>query len=365
MMADILIIGGGIGGLSVAAELSADAKVVVIEAETALGYHASGRSGATIGKSYGNALIRSLTAKSFSFFSAPPDGFADVELIKARPWLILANHEQSAALERWQEANSALIPLSEQEVRTHIPFLKPDYAAGGALDTGCADVDVDALLQGYARQIRRNGGSVLTGLAVQEGQYADGCWQVSAGDQTFSAPIVINAAGGWADQMGERFGLPRLGLQPLRRTAILVEVPPETELKTLPVVIDAEEQFYFKPEAGKLMVSPADETPQEPSDAYAEEIDIAIAADRFEQATTIAVKRVSHSWAGLRTFAPDRSPVAGFDPRVKGFCWLAGQGGYGIQIAPALAKLTAAIIRGDQSDAMTQELSPARLLNGV
>jgi D-arginine dehydrogenase len=363
--ADVLVIGGGVGGLSVAAELSADANVILLEAETALGYHSSGRSGASIGRSYGNATIRELTARSYDFFAYPPEGFTDVQLIRPRPWLIVAREDQATALDHWMQANPALVRLDKQGVQQHVPFMKPDYAAGGALDEGCADVDVDALLQGYARQIKRNGGQVLTGAKVSGASYESGQWHVIAGEARIEAPLVINAAGGWADSVVACFGLPPLNLQPLRRTAILIDTPDEVDLATLPVVIDAQEEFYFKPESGKLMVSPADETPQEPSDAYAEELDIAIAADRFEQATTISVRRVSHSWAGLRTFAPDRTPVVGFDPRTKGFCWLAGQGGYGIQIAPALAALTAAIVCGDTNDSLIKELSPERLLKGV
>jgi D-arginine dehydrogenase len=362
--ADVIIIGGGIGGLSIAAELAVDHSVILLEAEAALGFHATGRSGASFGRSYGNSTVLQLNELALPFFQVPPAGFAEAPLIIPRPWLIIARPDQVEAAAQWRSRDTGLRELSGSEIaRQTGGLLKRDYADCAFLDESCGDIDVHGLTEGYRRMLRAAEGAIMLSANVSGiARGAEG-WVVETGAGSFSAPIIVNAAGAWADKVGEMFGVQPLGLVPHRRTAALIDPPSEINAAILPVVLDAEEGFYFKPEAGKLMISPADETPSEPCDAQAEEIDIAYAVHYYEVATGQQVRSVSHKWAGLRTFAPDKTPVLGFDPRCEGLFWLAGQGGYGLQIAPALAKLGAAVIGGRaENSALLDALSPARLI---
>jgi D-arginine dehydrogenase len=211
------------------------------------------------------------------------------------------------------------------------------------LDSDAADIDANGLHQGYLRQLRRHNGKMLTSKRVNVISRENDLWTVEAGGEQFSAPILINAAGAWADEVARMAGLLPIGMQPKRRTAVLVDPPAMADSRAWPLVIDIDEQFYFKPDAGQLLLSPADETDSDPCDAQPEELDIALAVERVMQAADITVRRIRHSWAGLRTFAEDRSPVVGFDPLMPGFFWLSGQGGYGLQTAPAMARVTAAL----------------------
>jgi D-arginine dehydrogenase len=228
-------------------------------------------------------------------------------------------------------------------------------------------MDVDALLQGYLRGFRELGGRLVTDARVQAMAHRDGVWHVDAGAHRLAAPVVVNAAGAWADRVAGVAGLGALGLVPKRRTALIVTPPEGWDVNRWPLVDDIDEQFYFRPEAGKLFCSPADETPSEPCDAQPEELDIAIAVDRIERALPLNVQRIDHSWAGLRTFAPDRTPVVGFDPRADGFLWLAGQGGYGIQTSPAMARLASRLaLRQAPPDGLAHlvgRLAPDRLVH--
>jgi D-arginine dehydrogenase len=363
--ADIIVIGGGIGGLSIAAELAADHKVIVLEAEAALGFHATGRSGASFGRSYGNAVVLQLNELALPFFETPPAGFTDAPLINPRPWLIVARADQSEAAGLWRSRDTGLREVRGGEIAGHTAgLLKADYADYAFLDESCGDIDVHGLTEGYRRMLRAAGGDIILSASAHRVTRADGSWRVDTSAGDFAAPIIVNAAGAWADAVGGMFGLNPLGLVPHRRTAALIDPPAHINISTLPVILDAEEGFYFKPDAGKLMISPADETPSEACDAQPEEIDIAYAVHHYEEATGQTVRTVSHKWAGLRTFAPDKTPVLGFDPRCEGLFWLAGQGGYGLQIAPALAKLGAAAIAGRSGPAaLLDALSPARLIS--
>jgi D-arginine dehydrogenase len=225
-------------------------------------------------------------------------------------------------------------------------LLREGYVAGAAFDSDATDIEVEALHQGFLRGGRAAGAVLMTRSWVTEPKRRNGVWTIELTDgQVVSAPVLVNAAGAWADTVAERCGAQRLGLQPLRRTALLVDVPADVDITDWPAVIDTDEMFYFKPEAGKLLLSPADETPDIPRDAYPDDLDVAIAVDRVQGALDLEVNRVSHSWAGLRTFSPDRAPVVGFDARVEGFFWCAGQGGYGIQTAPAMSRTAAALAR--------------------
>jgi D-arginine dehydrogenase len=244
------------------------------------------------------------------------------------------------------------------------PVLRPDYVAAAVFEEAAADMDVNALHQGYLRQLRQGGGQVLLNAEVLALSHSRGVWKVQTRNGSFQAPVVVNAAGAWADQIAIRAGARPLKIQPCRRTAVLVDPPPDIATARFPMVIDIDETFYFKPDAGLLFLTPADESPVEPCDVQPEEIDVAIAIDRVQEATTLQISRVRKRWAGLRSFAPDRTPVIGFDPFISGFFWLAGQGGYGIQTAPTAGALAAALIRQDLPYDLralpVNELSPGR-----
>jgi D-arginine dehydrogenase len=367
--ADIIVIGGGIAGISAAAELAADASVVVLEAESQAGYHATGRSAAFFAAAYGKKIIREITACCEGFMRNPPEGFTEVEIFRPRDVLFFGREDQAESLKAMQEENPGLTFLDAFAVRERVPVFSPDYLYGALMDVKGGDLEVDVLLQGYLRLFRRRGGQLFAGHRVESMKRSGGTWSVSAGAQIFEAPVVINAAGAWANRVGTLAGLESLKIQPMRRTALTIDPPGGVDARDWPEMIDVDEDFYFKPEAGQVMISLADETPTEPCDAQPEEIDVATAVYRFEQATGLEIRRVNHSWAGLRTFAPDRVFVAGFDPRSEGFFWLAGQGGYGIQSSPAMAKLTRLLITGTEPEAeflpakaYIDEVSPNRLI---
>ncbi|UTP41614.1 FAD-binding oxidoreductase [Phenylobacterium sp. LH3H17] len=367
---DVIVIGAGIAGASIASKLADQGSVILVEAEAASSYHATGRSAASIGRGYGNATIRALTDLSMDFFLSPPAGFAEVPLTRPRPWVFVAKPEEAAGLEALLRDVPTLRRADSQEVRRRVPILGPDYLGDGAIDEGCLDVDVDALTQGYLRLLKARGGQTLYSARVQQATRRGTTWHVECGQFAIEAPLLVNAAGAWADEVSRLAGLPPLGLVPHRRTAILVDAPEGLNLADLPLTMDAGEAFYFKPEAGMIMVSPADETPSSPCDAQPDEYDVALAAHLFECATGTPVRNVRHRWAGLRTFAPDRTPVVGFDSRCDGLFWLAGQGGYGVQTAPAIASLASdLILRRPPSKAKASDLvtamSPDRLARAI
>ncbi len=257
--------------------------------------------------------------------------------------------------------------VDRQEALTRVPLLRKEYLAEAAEDPASMDIDVNGLHQAFLRGARAAGTTLLTHTMVNNVERRDGLWHLQSSEGDVSAPVLINAAGAWADELARICGVRPLGLQALRRTALLVESPPGTDIRGWPAVIDVDEEFYFKPDAGKLLLSPADETLTVPGDAFPEELDIAIAVDRVQAALDIDVQRVSHSWAGLRTFSTDRVPVVGFDPHSPDFFWCAGQGGYGIQTAPAMARVVAALATHGSlpsdviREGLTAEaLSPAR-----
>jgi D-arginine dehydrogenase len=366
---DFIVIGAGIAGASAAAELAAHGSVQLLEMESQPGYHTTGRSAAFFAASYGNRVVRGLTALSESFLYRPPDGFAEVELIRPRDCMFFGRPDQQASLQAMQEDNPQLAFRNEDEVRARVPLFKPGYLLGALHESRGGDLDVDALLQGFLRLLRRRGGTIRNAHEVTGMQWASGNWRVTAAGETFAAPVVVNASGAWADPVAELAGLGRLGFQPLLRSAMLIDPPDGMDIGSWPQMIDVDDDFYFKPDAGRILLSPADETPSAPCDAQADELELAVGVDRLEQATGLDIRRVSRRWGGLRTFAPDRTFVAGFDPRCRGFFWLAGQGGYGIQSAPSLAQLTAALITGSTPDAgfqgvldYTEAVAPDRLL---
>jgi D-arginine dehydrogenase len=346
---DIIVIGAGIAGASVAAHLSETRRVILIEREDRPGYHSTGRSAALFTEIYGNASIRALTRASRPFLFAPPRDFSEGPLTRMRGCLFIATAQQQSALRQFAslpDIAPATRSVSPAEARSLCPVLREEYVAGALLEPDSADIEVHALHHGYLRLFRRRNGRLLNNAPVQGLERAGGSWTLRAGAETLTAPIVVNAAGAWADEIAALAGIARIGLVPRRRTAVLVDPPPGTDVSAWPFVNDIDEQFYFKPEAGLLFLSPADETPAEPSDVQPDEWDVAAAVDRVEMATTLRINRLKARWAGLRTFAPDRSPVVGFSEAAEGFFWLAGQGGYGIQTAPALSRAAAALALG-------------------
>lgn len=366
---DIVVIGAGIAGISAAAELAADAGVVVFDMEQQPGYHASGRSAAYFATSYGPRIVQEITGSCEAFLLHPPDGFTETALLIPRDTVFFARKEQAESLAAMHAANPQLEFVDEQTIRERVPVFTPGYLYGGLRDGKGGDLDVDALLQGYVRLLRNRGGRLFTNHEVTNIGRAGGGWVVTAGGQQFSAPVVVNAAGGWVEEMATLAGLDSLGVKPFRRTALTIDPPAGVDVSGWPEMVDVDEEFYFKPDAGLIMISPADETPTPPVDARPEEFDIAMGVHRFEQATGLDIRQVRASWAGLRTFAPDRLFVTGFDPRAEGFFWLAGQGGYGVQSAAAIAKLARYLVTGAEPEGdfiivkkYVDDLSPARLM---
>jgi D-arginine dehydrogenase len=345
---DVIVVGAGMAGASVAANLAPRQRVLVLESEPHPGVHATGRSAAIYSRTYGNRPIRALTQASWDFLATPPEGFSAHPLTRPRGSLVIAATEQVADLEEY--ARLPDVVSVAQRVRTDealrlCPLLRPEAVAAGLYEPQARDIDVDGLHKGYLRQLRACEGSLLLNhAATRLEQLGSSTWRVVAADHVFEAPVVINACGAWADRLALAAGLAPLSIQPKRRSAALVDAPIGVDPSPWPLVIDFEERFYFKPDAGLLLLSPADETPTEPCDAYPDEWDIAVAVERVQRVTTLDVRRVRRSWAGLRTFAPDRTPVIGFDSRATGFFWLAGLGGYGIQTAPAVGRSAAELI---------------------
>lgn len=346
MRYDVVVIGAGIAGATTAAALAADRRVGLIEAEEHAGYHTTGRSAARWERHYGPPDVNVLTAGSRAFFESPPDGFTETPLMHARPTLLLASASQRDLFVRAMQAEGRR-EISPDEARRLLPALRPDYAVAAALEEDCFDMDVAAIHQGFLRQLRRLGGTL--GLRQRAGRIErrSGGWEVTtaAGD-VFAAPLVVDAAGAWGDEVAEIAGVRPLGLVPKRRTGVIID-PAPWNVADWPMAVDAGETWYARAEARtKLMISPADQTPTYPHDVQPEELDVALAIDRMQRALDIEVRRVERSWAGLRTFAPDGSFAFGWDDAAPGFFWCVGQGGYGIQTSPAAGRLVADLIAG-------------------
>ena len=345
----IVVIGGGMVGMSCAAELSQHCDVTVLEAEDAPGYHSSGRSAAAYIEPYVNGTIFTLTSSSRAFFENPPPGFADAPLVTPRADVMIASapksHLVDAYLQRWREFCPGLVEVSAASVREQVPILRTVTVARAVSDPNVMDIDAHGLLNGFRRMLKARGGSLVTRSRVESLARVNGGWKIDAGGRQYACDAVVNASGAWGDEVAELAGVKRVGLVPKRRTAMLIKCG-NADVARWPMVHEIESEFYFKPDAGRLLLSPADQTPSAPCDAQPEEIDVAVAIERFEGATTVAVDRIEHRWAGLRSFLPDSLPVVGFDDQAGGFFWLIGQGGFGIQTSPTMARLSAALIRG-------------------
>jgi D-arginine dehydrogenase len=364
--ADFLIIGGGVAGLSAGAALARHGRVVLLEAEDALGFHSSGRSATFSHFGIGGEIVRALTAHSRAYFLDPPDGFGP--LARMTPAMFIANEAMLPALAELERItrtlSEAVEQVDEKSAARFCPALRwaPDAVVGAFVHREGLRLEPDALLQGYARAIKAAGGEIVTGARVAS---IDPSWTVltQAGD-SFEAPILVNAGGAWADRIAAMAGVRPLGLTPLRRTIIGFGAPPATDVGDWPFVKTAVDYLYFMPDAGRLIASPVDENPDDPCDAQPDEYDMAVAAHRVTEFTRLEVGRFTHKWAGLRTFAADRVPVAGFAPDAEGFFWLAGQGGYGLQTAPAMAEIVEALVTGSawpEAGAKREQVAPERL----
>jgi D-arginine dehydrogenase len=361
---DIAVIGAGMAGSTAAAFLSSDQRVALIEAEEVPGYHTTGRSAAIWIQNYGPPDVRALTRLSRSFYQDPPAGFAEVPLIRQRPVLMLASESQLPELENALESGHGIRRASIEEAYALVPALRPGYLAGATMEEDAFDMDVAAIHQGFLRMLRSNGG--VLGLRNRAGRIEKrgDQWDIeTTSGSVFRAPVVVNASGAWGDHVATLAGAAPLGLNPCRRTAAIID-PSPFDVSNWPMIVDVGEEWYARPEARtRLMVSPADATPTFPHDVQPEEIDVAIGIDRMQQALDIEVRRVEHSWAGLRTFTPDGSLAFGWDPKVSGFFWCVGQGGYGIQTGPGAGRFVADLVLGrDPGDAaaLVPDVAPGR-----
>ena len=336
----LAVIGAGMAGLSLAARAAADFQVTVLEAESQPAYHSSGRSAAVAIECYENEVVRALTVPGMDYHrahGAKPIGCVTV-----------ADEAHLAALDafvaEWQPVSESLVELPVETLLKRVPILKPESVARAMIETEALSLDTHALLESFRKSLGAAGGRLIGNARVERIERLNGRWRIGWGESQLDADIIVNAAGAWGDEVAALAGVEPLGLQPLRRTAFLLDTG--FEVADWPLVHRVEGGLYFKPEAGALMVSPADTNPSPPCDAQPEELDLALAVDRFETMTTVSVGRMQHTWAGLRTFLADEIPAAGFDPDLDGFFWLVGQGGFGIQTAPGLSEVAAALLRG-------------------
>ena len=354
---DVLIIGGGIAGASLGAEIAGKRRTAILEAESHCGYHSTGRSAAFWLESYGGPVVAQLSAASHGFLDAPPVQFADRTFLRTRGALHVTRNRLPDLPESVETR-----PVQRAELEGMVPGIRADWCRA-LWEPGCADIDVAALHTAYLRAFKQLGGQVRTDARVVSGRLENERWLLRFEDGAeLSASIVVNAAGAWADPIAGSCGIEPVGITPKRRTMVQLRVG-RSGLRDLPQVIDAGESFYFKGESDRsIWLSPHDEIATDPCDAAPEEIDIATAVDRFEKVVDWPIKAVERSWAGLRSFAPDRIPVYGFDPTVAGFFWCAGQGGFGIQTAPAAARLAAALLLCEQPHDTVSHIDPSHFL---
>ncbi len=371
---DVAIVGAGMAGASLAFALAPHLRVLLLEQESQPGYHTTGRSAAMFSEIYGSDAVRALSRASRAFFDAPGAGFAEHPLLTPRGTLLFASAEQLPQLQALHDETAPRAPalrwLRSDEVLQRLPALCPEVAQAGLYEPDACDIDVHALHQGYLRGAKRHGATLLCQAQIMSAVQTQGRWALDTRAGKGSADLLVNAAGAWADELAALAGVDPLGLSPLRRTALVFEDQATWDCARWPLAVDIDEQLYLKPDAGRLLASPADETPTPACDAQPDEYDLAVLLDRLERMTLLRPQRITGRWAGLRTFAPDRTPVAGFDARVPNFFWLAGQGGYGIQTAPALAQLSASLIRAQPlpqdlaaQGVLTQSLSAHRFVS--
>ena len=373
---DFAIVGAGIAGVSAAYHLAPQARVIVLEREHVAAYHTTGRSAALHSETYGSAEIRAITVSSGRFYRKPPQGFADHPLLTPRGALIAGRAEQQADMQKAAAEYARLVPsvrwLDPAETMRRQPLLRPEAAAGGAIFEEAEDMDVAAIHGGFLKGARAAGTVLRLDAEVVTLERWNGTWNIGLRDgESVAAANIINASGAWADVLAGLAGAAPVGLVPKRRTAFTFDAPVGVDLVHMPMAIDFDETWYIKPEVGQFLGSPADETPSPPCDAQPEEMDIAIAVERIETATTLKIRRIKNKWAGLRSFVADKNLVVGYDPAVEGLFWLAGQGGYGIQTGESAGRLAASLalgrgMPGDIAGLGVSEaaLSPARFTQG-
>lgn len=352
---DAVVVGAGIAGTSIAYFMSNHARVLVLERESQPGVHSTGRSAALFSETYGGPQVRALTSASRPFFERPPRGFVENELLSPRGALVIGTREQAAQVESSYEDMRTRTPqlrlLDEAQMRDRVPVLEPGFAHSGILEPGAADIDVNSLHQGFIRGLKQRGSRLECGAQIHAIERSEGEWLLEvamrgAPPHTLRAPLIIDAAGAWADDVATLAGVAPLGVEARRRTAFLFAPPAGVSTHLWPFVTSVSEDFYFKPDAGLLLGSPANADPVPPHDVQAEDLDIAIAIDRIERATTMRIQQPIRPWAGLRTFVPDGGLVGGFDPAARGFFWLAALGGYGIQTCAAMGEACAHLALG-------------------
>lgn len=365
--ADVIVVGAGIAGAGVAADLSRDHRVVILEMEDRPGYHTTGRSAAIFIQNYGNSVIRALSRASAPLFHAADRSLFPHPLLTPRGKLTVADADGVEHHRAMLAESEGLRQIDPAEAVAMVPILRRENIVEASYEPDAHDIDVNALHQGWLKLAKANGARLVLGAEVLRGEQVGGGWSLETSGLRLRAPVVVNAAGAWGDRLAERLGIAPVGLQPMRRTMAVLPAPPDVDSRRWPLFEDASESWYAKPDGASLFVSPADEDPCEPHDAFVDDLVLAAGLDRFERMVTTPVTRVERSWAGLRTFAPDRTPVAGFDPAAVGFFWLAGQGGYGIQTSPALSALAATLIRRasvpEGLERTVVALSPARFRN--
>lgn len=361
---DVAIVGAGIAGTGLAADLAGDFDVVILEQESRPGYHSTGRSAAIFIQNYGNAVIRGLSRASAPLFHGADRAVFPTPLLTQRGILHIADEAGLAAFHELVDGAEGMRVLTPAEALEMVPVLRPERLKAAAYEHDAQDIDVDALHQGFQRKARAGGAKLLTEAPLTQATRENGAWTIATPKATVRAKILVDAAGAWADTVAKLSGVAPLGIQPMRRSMAVLPAPDGRDVHRWPLFGDAAESWYAKPDAGRLLVSPSEEIPVDPHDAFVDDMVLAEGLFRFEEAVDWPVTRVERSWAGLRSFAPDRTPVAGFDPSAEGFFWLAGQGGYGIQTSPALSMLAGRLIRRAtppaELEALVAPLSPAR-----
>ena len=371
--ADFIVIGAGIAAASAGYWLSHHGRVILLEREAHPGYHSTGRSAALFMESYGTPQVRGLTMASRAFLQAPPQGFASNPLVSPRGAMFVASPGQEQQLDAHTAILKSVTPnarmLDTQDVLGIVPVFRPEMVIGGVLEPDAFDMDVHAIHQGFLNGIRSRHGQVVCNAGVTALMNLHGIWHVTTGSATYQAPVVLNAAGAWAGQIGRLADAMEIGLQPRRRAAFIFAPPEGVATRDWPLTVGVDEDWYFKPDAGMLLGSPANQDPVEPQDVQPEEIDIAMGIHRIEEMTTMRIRRPTRTWAGLRSFVADGDLVGGFDPQCEGFFWIAAQGGYGIQTSPAMGRACAALACGENLPAdiagfgLTAEmLAPGRLI---
>lgn len=356
---DAIVIGAGMAGASVAWFLAPHARVLVLEREAWPGVHSTGRSAALFSETYGSAQVRALTRATRPFLERPPGGFAAHPILTPRGTLVIGSAEQAEQVRAMHAANAPYVGdlrlLDADAMLDMVPVLRPEAAQLGLYEPGAADIDVNELHQGFLRGLRERGAQLKTNAEIRAIERSQGHWEVDCGESRFRAPLLLDAAGAWADEVAHLAGVAPIGLQPKRRSAFLFEPPEGIATADWPFVMAADESCYFKPDAGLLLGSPANADPVPAHDVQPEEFDIALGIHRIEEITTMTIRRPTRSWAGLRSFVPDGDLVGGFAPDAEGFFWVAAQGGYGIQTSAAMAEACAHLALGRALPAHLQD----------